>query len=100
MRTIFHRLEPRLARDHAPMAAVIDILAQKIDAINAEDTSLHERARLLLDEVTAKMTEVTNRRLFTLSILTSGLLPPTLVTGFFGMNTRDLPFLNTADGTW
>ena len=46
------------------------------------------------------MTEVTNRRLFTLSILTSGLLPPTLVTGFFGMNTRDLPFLNTADGTW
>jgi zinc transporter len=46
------------------------------------------------------MTEVTNKRLFTLSILTAGLLPPTLVTGFFGMNTKDLPFLNTAGGTW
>jgi zinc transporter len=100
MRAMFHRLEPRLARDHAAVAAVIDLLAQKLDAIDAEVASLHERARLLLDEVAAKMTEVTNRRLFTLSILTAGLLPPTLVTGFFGMNTKDLPFLNTAGGTW
>jgi zinc transporter len=42
---------------------------------------LHERARLLLDEFDAKMMAVTNRRLFTLSILTACLLPPTLVTG-------------------
>ena len=40
------------------------------------------------------------RRLLTLSILTAGILPPTLVTGFFGMNTRDLPFLETPGGTW
>jgi len=100
MRTMFHRLESRLARDHAPVAVVIDILAQKLDAIDAEVASLHERARLLLDEVAAKMTEITNKRLFTLSVLTGCLLPPTLVTGFFGMNTRDLPFLNMPGGTW
>ena len=46
------------------------------------------------------MTEITNRRLFTLSILTACLLPPTLVTGFFGMNTKDMPFQNTDGGTW
>jgi zinc transporter len=100
MRTMFHRLESRLARDHAPVAVVIDILAQKLDAIDAEVASLHERARLLLDEVAAKMTEITNKRLFTLSVLTGCLLPPTLVTGFFGMNTRDLPFPNMPGGTW
>jgi len=100
LRAMFHRLEPRIARDNAAVAAVISTLAQKLDAIDAEVASLHERARLLLDEVAAKMTEITNRRLFTLSILTAGLLPPTLVTGFFGMNTRDLPFLNTPGGTW
>jgi zinc transporter len=61
---------------------------------------LHERARLLLDEFDAKMMAVTNRRLFTLSILTACLLPPTLVTGFFGMNTKDMPFQNTEGGTW
>jgi zinc transporter len=100
MRAMFHRLEPRLARDHAAVAAVIDMLAQKLDAIDAEVASLHERARLLLDESAAKMTEVTNRRLYTLSILTACLLPPTLVTGFFGMNTEDLPFQHAHGGTW
>ncbi len=48
----------------------------------------------------AKVSAVTNKRLFTLSILTACLLPPTLVTGFFGMNTKDLPFQNTDGGTW
>jgi zinc transporter len=28
------------------------------------------------------------------------LLPPTLVTGFFGMNTKDMPFQNSDGGTW
>jgi len=100
MRAMFHRLEPRLARDHAAVATVITMLAQKLDAIDAEVAALHERSRLLLDEAAAKMTEITNRRLFTLSILTACLLPPTLVTGFFGMNTKDLPFQQSDGGTW
>ena len=94
---MFHRLEPRIAADNAPVALAIRNLAQKLDAIDHEVGSLHERARLLLDELDAKMTAVTNRRLFTLSILTACLLPPTLVTGFFGMNTKDLPF---QDSRW
>ena len=92
LRSMFHRIEPRVARDNAAVAAVVSTLAQKLDGIDAEVAELHERARLLRDEMAAKMTEVTNRRLFTLSILTACLLPPTLVTGFFGMNTKDMPF--------
>jgi zinc transporter len=82
------------------VAQAIGALAQKLDAIDNEVASLQERARLLLDEMAAKMSEVTNRRLFTLSVLTACLLPPTLVTGFFGMNTKDMPFQNTDGGTW
>lgn len=100
LKGMFQRLEPRIAADNAPVAAAIRALAQKLDSIDHEMGSLHERARLLLDEAAAKMTAVTNRRLFTLSILTACLLPPTLVTGFFGMNTKDLPFQNTDGGTW
>ena len=100
LRGMFHRLEPRMAADHAAMADAIRALAQKLDAIDHEVGSLHERARLLLDEVALKMTETTNRRLFTLSVLTACLLPPTLVIGFFGMNTKDLPWQNTDGGTW
>ena len=97
---MFHRIEPRMAADNAPVAQAMRALAQKLDAIDHEFASLHERARLLLDEMVARMTEITNRRLFTLSILTACLLPPTLVTGFFGMNTKDLPFAGTDGGTW
>ena len=82
------------------MAEAIGALAQKLDSIDHEVGSLHERARLLLDEAAAKVSALTNRRLFTLSILTACLLPPTLVTGFFGMNTKDMPFQNTDGGTW
>jgi zinc transporter len=75
-------------------------LAQKLDVIDHEVGSLQERARLLLEEIAAKMTEITNRQLFTLSVLTACLLPPTLVTGFFGMNTEGLPLRETRGGTW
>jgi zinc transporter len=95
LRNMFHRLEPNLAAHNAKVAAAIRLLAQKLDALDNEVNSLHVRARLLLDELDAKMTATTNRRLFTLSVLTALLLPPTLVTGFFGMNTKDMPFQNT-----
>ena len=89
-----------MSSDNAPVAQAIRALAQKLDAIDHEVGSLHDRARLLIDEVAAKMIEITNRRLFTLSILTACFLPPTLVTGFFGMNTKDMLFQNTDGGTW
>ena len=99
LRSMFHRLEPRLAHDNAPVAQAIRALAQKLDAIDHEVHSLQDRARLLIDEMSAKMQEITNRRLFTLSILTACFLPPTLVTGFFGMNTKDMFPQNTEGGT-
>jgi zinc transporter len=100
LKTMFHRLEPRIAHDNAVVGAAIRTLAQKLDAIDHEVAAIHERARLLLDEFAARMMEITNRRLFTLSILTACFLPPTLVTGFFGMNTKDLPFQAFDGGTW
>jgi zinc transporter len=100
LRGMFHRIEPRMTADHGTVAQAMRALAQKLDGIDNEVGSLQERARLLLDEAAAKMTELTNRRLFTLSVLTACLLPPTLVTGFFGMNTKDLPWQNSDGGTW
>jgi zinc transporter len=99
-RPMFHRIELWLDRDYPAVAQAIGVLAQKLDAIDSEVGSVRERARPLLDEMAAKMTDITSRRLFTLSIVTACLLPPTLVTGFFGMNTKDMPFQTTDDGTW
>ena len=97
---LFHRVEPRVAVSHASLVAPLHALTQKLDALDHDFGSIQERSRYLQDEVGAKLTAITNRRLFTLSILTACLLPPTLVTGIFGMNTKDLPFQNTDGGTW
>ena len=56
--------------------------------------------RARINEVAAKLAEESNRHLHTLSIVTALFLPPTLVFGIFGMNTRDLPFADTPLGTF
>lgn len=80
----------RAQRQH-PLVATALHLSQQFDEVDSEVGALQARARLLHEEVAAKLTEATNRHLHTLSILTALLMPPTLVVGAFGMN-MDLPF--------
>ena len=57
-----------------------------------------ERSRLLQEEITSRLGEATNRNLYLLSIVTTALLPITLITGVFGMNVGGLPFLESKHG--
>jgi zinc transporter len=59
---------------------------------------VQERARLLQEEIAARMGEATSRNLFVLSIATTTLLPITLITGIFGMNLRGLPMADHPHG--
>jgi zinc transporter len=65
-----------------------------------EIAELYERAKLLQEELAARLAENTGRNLYVLSILTAVLLPMTLVTGIFGMNVPDLPGLHSEGGFW
>jgi hypothetical protein len=49
--------------------------------------ALNDRTRSLQDELTTRLAEEANRRLYIVSVVTTVLLPATFVTGFFGMNT-------------
>lgn len=82
----------RAQRQH-PLVATALHLVQQFDEVDSEVGALQARARLLHEEVAAKLTEATNRHLHTLSILTALLMPPTLVVGAFGMN-MDLPIVH------
>lgn len=73
-------------------------LAQRLDGLDQEITAIQDRARLLQDEIAAKVAAATNRHLFVLTIVTAFLLPPTLVSGVFGMNVSDLPFTKEPGG--
>jgi zinc transporter len=96
---IFRRLEHGRAQIHLPndLEATATRLIQRIDSLIHETHSIQERARLLQDEVSSKLTSRTNSHLYVLTILTTLLLPPTLVTGIFGMNTKGLPFTDNED---
>ncbi|MCX7898946.1 MAG: magnesium transporter CorA [Methylocystis sp.] len=72
--------------------AVVQRLAMRLDACNQEVHAAEQRARLLQDEIVSKLTTETNRQLYVLTILGTLLMPPTLVSGLFGMNVKGLPF--------
>ncbi|AWN50024.1 magnesium transporter CorA [Methylobacterium terrae] len=99
LRAVFHRLEEDgedLAEETREAAARI---AQRLDALDRDMVVLAERSRLLQEELSALLARQSNRQLQTLSVLTALFLPPTLVTGLFGMNTKGLPLAEWDDGS-
>ena len=66
----------------------------------------HARKRQLVmtlqDELTTRLAEETNRRLYIVSVVTVLFIPATFVTGFFGMNTGGLLWGGDGapHGTW
>ena len=99
LRSVFHRLEAARADEDLPAPAIATAarIAQKLDALDRDMVLLAERSRLMQEEISANAAAQSNRQLYTLSILTALFLPPTLVTGLFGMNTKSLP-LTEGDG--
>ena len=74
-------------------------LTSRLESVDHDVYALQDRARLLHEEIDSKLSSETNRHLYILSIMTAFLLPPSLVTGFFGMNTAALPFTDGGTGT-
>jgi magnesium transporter/zinc transporter len=79
--------------------AALRRLSQRFDALHQELEALQDRARLLQDEIVSNFTAETNRQLYVLTILGTLLMPPTLVSGIFGMNTKNLFFSENEYGT-
>lgn len=96
---LFRRLElkadPRLP---SGLTRTAGHLSQGLDALDHEAINLQDRARLLHEEINSQVTSETNDRLHLLSIITALMLPPTLVTGMFGMNAKDVAFGQTDGG--
>ena len=74
-------------------------IAQRLDALDRDMNLIAERSRLLQEELAARVAEQSNRQLYTLSVLTALFLPPTFITGFFGVNTKGLPLADNEHGT-
>lgn len=98
MRTVLHRLED--GADLPPaMAGVVSRFAQRADSIDADVMATQGQMRVLRDEFDLQAAQRTNDNLYFLSVMSALLLPATLVTGFFGMNTGGLPLTGGTAGT-
>jgi Mg2+ and Co2+ transporter CorA len=99
LRLLFRRWStPSQSELPSRLAEIASRLAQRLDGLDHEIASIQERARLLQDEIAARLAAETNRHLFALSVVTVILLPPTLVSGIFGMNVTDVPFTKDGNG--
>lgn len=98
MRAALHRLEmdPDLPELFAPVA---EHHVQRLHALDADVAATQAQLRMLRDELDLQTAQRTNQNLYVLSVMSALLLPATLVTGFFGMNTGGLPFADSIGGT-
>lgn len=100
-RTALARLPQRLPESWSD--AHRQIVAQTVErfASLAQDLEfVEDRARLMQEEIAGRLGEATNRNLYLLSIMTTTMLPITLITGVFGMNVGGLPWLRSPNGFW
>ncbi len=99
MRDVFHRLEDD---EELPKALLptVEKLVQRLHALDGDTLGVQAQLRLLREELDIQESQRTNQNLYILSIVTALMLPATLVTGIFGMNTGGLPFAGTPEGTF
>jgi zinc transporter len=99
LRQVFHRLDGEDAEKLKPAVRLHAAkLAQRLDELDHEIMEMRERSRLLQEELQLQIEEQSNKSLHLLSVLTALLLPPTLITGVFGMNTKGLPLTDDESG--
>lgn len=89
--------DPDDARDNE-LREMAARLVQHTESLGRDMQALQDRARLLQDELNAILNLETNDRLYVLTVVTTLLLPATFVTGFFGMNLKNLPFAENDEG--
>ncbi len=86
-RALHRPAHPLKEGDRGVLESSVENLGFAIEEI----AEIYERAKLLQEELAARLAENTGRNLYVLSILTAVLLPMTLVTGVYGMNVTHLP---------
>jgi zinc transporter len=101
LRTLFHRLERQGPHEVNPALRLsVNRLAQNLDGLDHDIVQLRDRAHFLQEEVAASMAEQANRHLSILTIVTTLFLPPTLISGVYGMNIKAIPAADFDTGFW
>jgi zinc transporter len=82
-----------------PYREVFNRFVSRLSALDSELLGHQSELRILRDELDLQATQRTNDNLYFLSVLSALLLPATLVTGIFGINTGGLLWTNDKYGS-
>lgn len=98
---LFRHIE-HVRHDDMPdaIADMVARLSHRSVALLQDSEQVQSRARLLQDELMARLSAESNRLLYVLSVMTAVLLPMTIISGLFGMNVGGLPLLESRGGFW
>lgn len=96
-RHVEHQHHDELPEPVADMAAR---LSKRSMLLRHDGEQLQAQARLMQDELMAKIADQSNQLLYLLSLLTAVLLPMTVISGLFGMNVSGIPLAEHAGGFW
>jgi magnesium transporter len=80
--------------------ASLGTVARDVEALSGHVTFLGEKVQFLLDATLGMVTIDQNNILKIFSIVAVLLLPPAIVTGYYGMNFENIPALHTHWGVW
>lgn len=83
-----------------PLVEHLPPLLQDVEDFQRDAAGLSERARLLYEEIDARIAATTNRSLSALTVISTLLLPPTFLVGAFGMNVPGIPWAGDHHGFW
>lgn len=89
------RRDPRWAN---PLAEPMRHLTAPIEDLDNEAAGLQDRARLLHEEIDTLINNATNRSVRALTVISTLLIPPTLIVGALGMNVGGIPFAQSSHG--
>jgi zinc transporter len=85
---------------NSPLLEHLPPLMQDVEDFDRDAAGLTDRARLIYEEIDARIAATTNRSLSALTVLSTLMLPPTLIAGLFGMNVPGLPWATDKQGFW
>lgn len=97
-----HGVTIRLEQDEdlsPTLLRTVEKLSQRLTGLEGDMAAVQLQLRLLREELDLQAAQRTNTNLYVLSIMTALMLPATLITGIFGMNTGGLPLEHTSLGT-
>jgi zinc transporter len=73
-------------------------LLAAVEDLDHDASVLQESGRMLHEEIDTLINAATNRNMRALTIISTLLIPPTLITGAFGMNVPGIPFEHFGGG--